>query len=203
VDDHKDDGDNFDGVLGMKGPQFSKIAFDLECRQFSWELPVVTPAITVAVYDDVELTPRVLAETQDEATGIYQKVGVTVSWIECKSSKTDAEPDLRCQDPPSPTHLNLRIVSHAAKTSDSIFGAAFLSAAGTDGYSDVSIDSVEELDRDWHVGLARVLGDVMAHELAKSARPDGGRRYQDRQDRRTELIGQRCIQPLEVHPSVG
>jgi predicted aspartyl protease len=41
VNDHKDDGDNFDGVLGMKAPQQSKIAFDFERRRFSWELSAV------------------------------------------------------------------------------------------------------------------------------------------------------------------
>jgi len=39
VDDQKDDGDDFDGVFGVKGLQFCKVAFDFEHRRFWWELP--------------------------------------------------------------------------------------------------------------------------------------------------------------------
>jgi hypothetical protein len=109
------------------------------------------------------LSPQVMIEAQNEAMSVYQKAGSRDLLDWCKSSNLEAESS--CQDPPSATHLRLRVVSHASKVSDGVLGVAFLSADGRGVYGDVSYNAVEDLDRKWHVRLARVLGHVMAHEL--------------------------------------
>ncbi len=128
------------------------------------KLPTADPSVSVAVYDDARLSSEMLRHAEEEATRVFDKAGVSTVWILCKSNG-EPIPDPRCQDVAAPTHLALRIVPRAWKTSDSIFGVAFLSEKGTGAYGDVFYDSVEKLHRDWNVSLPRVLGHVMAHEL--------------------------------------
>jgi hypothetical protein len=64
-----------------------------------------------------------------------------------------------------PTHLAVRFVPHSASLTNEVFGAAFLSADGKGCYSDVFYNLVAGLHADWNIGLADILGNVIAHEL--------------------------------------
>lgn len=128
------------------------------------QLALADHTINVAIFDDVQLSPDVLVHAQEEATRVFQKAGIQVLWMLCKS-KGEVRPEPRCDEPGGSKRFALRIVPSAWKSNDSVFGVAFVSESGTGAYGDVFHDSVQKLHRDWGVSLARVLGHVMAHEL--------------------------------------
>ena len=64
-----------------------------------------------------------------------------------------------------PTHLAVRIVPRSSTSTNEVFGVAFLSAEGAGCYSDVFYDRAAELQTASNVGLADILGNVVAHEL--------------------------------------
>ena len=79
----------------------------------------------------------------------------------------DIEVDVTGQDSASVNHLKLRIVPPDQKSSDDVFGIAFLSAEGTGAHGDVFYDSVEELEYE----LGHLLLGSNAHSRLEIMRP--------------------------------
>jgi hypothetical protein len=73
--------------------------------------------------------------------------------------------NLDCSRLDWPTHLAVRVLPQSRRSAGEVFGVAFLSSEGTGCYSDVFYDRTTELQTSWHVSLADILGNVIAHEL--------------------------------------
>ncbi len=132
------------------------------CFSLAAGADTVSSSVTVRLYTDVQLSPKTLAQVEQEEVRILRQAGVETVWVECKSSVSDRDP--RCQIPPGPGYFVVRIVPKAHKAADSIFGVAYL-ANGSGAYSDVFYDSVEKLHQECGASTERVLGHVIAHEL--------------------------------------
>jgi hypothetical protein len=127
--------------------------------------PHLKPQVIINVYNDAQVSEKVLAQAEQEATRIFRQAGVDNVWVECQLLKPDLNRKPECESLAGPRHLALRIVPWSSKLRDSVFGTAFLSVEGEGTYSDVFYDAVQKLHNDWHASLAGVLGHVMAHEI--------------------------------------
>ena len=127
--------------------------------------PPLKPQVVINVYNDAQVSEKVLAQAEQEATRIFRQAGVDNVWVECPSLKSDLNRKPECDSPAGPRHLAVRIVPWSSKLRESVFGTAFLSVEGEGTYSDVFYNAVQKLHQDWHASLSAVLGHVMAHEL--------------------------------------
>ncbi len=141
------------------------LAFTLAIRGLCQETPADMPQVTINLYNDARVPEPVLTEARLEAANIFRRAEVQIMWIDCSSSHTLGTSDPACDNPRGPSHLALRIVPWSFKSSDSVFGVAFLSPEGEGTYGNVFYDSVEKLHAEWRTGIASVLGHVMAHEI--------------------------------------
>jgi hypothetical protein len=122
------------------------------------------PQITVSVYDDVSVPRDTLARAEEQATKIFWRAGLDVSWLDCSPANS-----ARCAaafDIDKPFHLSLRITPDVANsTSDTAFGVAYLAADGTGRYGDVFWKRAQDLQGSSKGDLALILASVMAHEI--------------------------------------
>jgi hypothetical protein len=122
------------------------------------------PQITVSVYDDVRVPRDTLARAEGQATKIFWRAGLDVSWLDCSPANS-----ARCAavfESEGPFHLSLRITPNvASSTSDTAFGVVYLAADGPGQYGVVFWKRAQDLQGSSKLDLALILASVMAHEV--------------------------------------
>jgi len=121
--------------------------------------------VVVSVFNDAQVAATVLAQAEREAAEIFSRTGVDIVWANCRAQEVTSTDTGGCERFDWPTHLSLRILPRSLLSGNEVFGVAFLSLDGTGCYSDVFYDRAVALRADGKVGLADILGNVMAHEL--------------------------------------
>lgn len=120
-------------------------------------------AVVVEVHNDARMDAKTLVKAELEASRIFERAGLSVELVNCGNSETASS--RLCAEPAGSALLSLRLLPRPLKPSGDIFGVAFLGEDGTGRYGDVFLSSAEKLHEDKNVGIAVVLGHVMAHEI--------------------------------------
>jgi hypothetical protein len=122
------------------------------------------PHLNVIVRFSADLTPGIVTDAEKSATHVFDKAGVTVQWMNCPARAGEFV-DANCDVPPAPTDLVLHIVPGSQRSSDSVFGVAFVTGSAG-AYADIFFDRVQRVhDQDRNVSIAALLGSVFAHEI--------------------------------------
>jgi hypothetical protein len=144
---------------------FLLVAFPAWGETNAGESPDERPQVSVSVYDDARVPAAVLAQAEREAGKIFARAGLEVTWVNCSTWEVRVETQASCERFAWPAYLALHIVPRSIRPMNEVFGVAFLSGEGIGCYSDVYYDQALALHADWNVGLADILGNVVAHEV--------------------------------------
>jgi hypothetical protein len=122
------------------------------------------PHLNVIVRFSADLPLGLVSDAEKSATHVFDKAGVTAQWSNCPARDGEFV-DASCDAPPSPSDLVLHIVPSSQRSSDAVFGVAFVTGSAG-AYADIFFDRVQRVhDQDRNVSIAALLGSVFAHEI--------------------------------------
>jgi len=161
-------------LFAMLGTAFSngaaaKVRKELDDANLGAEAPA-SPArydaeITVAVFNDAEISPEIIVGAEKTAGKIFHKAGIHVVWLNCGEPLQQPAGESTCQNVPLNQRFDVRIVRDSMGLRSSVLGIAFLSEAGAGRQADVFYDDVAKIRRESNIDAATLLGHVTAHEL--------------------------------------
>jgi hypothetical protein len=121
------------------------------------------PEIMILVFDNDGLPQPTLAGAEQQMAAIFLWAGINIIWRNC--SLASEKSNQACHEIPGPTQFVVTIVARGQRSTEDVFGAAFLDENGVGKYSDIFFDSIIKLHRDAGANQARLLGAVTAHEI--------------------------------------
>src|SRR5256886_6925158 len=121
--------------------------------------------VTISVYNHAEVPADVLERAEKEASQVFGRTGIEVTWLNCRIPAVSEEASRACREAVFPEHLHLRIVRSSLGLTGETMGISFQADDGSGCYADLFYEPMEELQRSDGTDVASLLGYVAAHEI--------------------------------------
>lgn len=121
------------------------------------------PQITVTLYDQAFLRPRIREAMKKETSRILLDAGIRVTWVDCEASGTPYNL-AECRQPVGPTRLMLQLAPGSNKNKPKATGIAIVQDESS-VFACLYPERVNQLARDAGWEFGDLLGHAVAHEL--------------------------------------
>jgi len=128
------------------------------------EVPEIA-RVTISVYNHAEVPADVLERAEKEASQVFGRTGIEVTWLNCRIPAVSEEASRACREAVFPEHLHLRIVRRSLGLTGETMGISFQADDGSGCYADLFYEPMEQLHQSDGIDLASLLGHVAAHEI--------------------------------------